>query len=355
MKKVLLFAGLLTFGSSFAQNCTKIFISEYVEGLGNNKALELYNPTNQPVDLSEYIVARYSNGSNTAAVWNAVQLTGTIQPYDVFVAVLDKRNPNGTGLEEPVWDSLLVKGDGFFTPIYATAAGTPAGGKTAFYWNGNDAVVLFKGTLPTNNESQQLTAITPQLQVIDIFGKIGEGTSFQSAEGWSTTAPYNTGAGVVVTADHSLIRKPSVQTGVTNFAIPSFNPLGEYDSIPLFVNRVDANGDTILNSDGVTPRKFGNFFSLGSHACQCDPSLGLEEPVKAQFALYPNPTADGTFNITATAGIENVTVYNSLGQTVYTKSVSGNNTVVQLQGLSGVYIVKVATGTGIVTKRVIVK
>jgi hypothetical protein len=355
MKKVLLFAGLLTFGSSFAQNCSKIFISEYVEGLSNNKALEIYNPTSQPVDLSEYIVARYSNGSNTAAVWNAIQLSGTVAPYDVFVAVLDKRDPQGTGLEAPVWDSLLVKGDGFFNPIYATSAGSPAGGRTAFYWNGNDAVVLFKGTLPTNNESMQLTAITPQLQVIDIFGKIGEGTSFQSSEGWSTTAPYNTGAGVVVTADHSLIRKPSIQQGVTNFAIPSFNPLGEYDSIPLFVYRFDQNGDTILNGDG-NPRQFGNFFSLGTHACQCDPSLGLtEEPVKAHFALYPNPSVDGTFHVTATTGITNVTVFNSLGQTVYTKSVSGNNALIQLGDLSGVYIVRAETGSGVVTKRVIIK
>ena len=35
-----------------AQNCTDLFISEYIEGSYNNKAIELYNPTNEAIDLS---------------------------------------------------------------------------------------------------------------------------------------------------------------------------------------------------------------------------------------------------------------------------------------------------------------
>jgi len=92
MKKALLFFGLLASTAS-AQDCSKIFISEYVEGWSNNKALEIYNPTNQTINLSEYFVARYSNGSASATVQNAVQLSGTIAPYDVFVAVLEKLDP----------------------------------------------------------------------------------------------------------------------------------------------------------------------------------------------------------------------------------------------------------------------
>ena len=66
MKNSLLIGFSLLTLSSFAQDCTKIFISEYVEGWSNNKALEIYNPTATAVNLSEYFVARYSNGSNTA-------------------------------------------------------------------------------------------------------------------------------------------------------------------------------------------------------------------------------------------------------------------------------------------------
>ena len=35
--------------SAFSQ-CNDLFISEYVEGSGNNKALEIYNPTNEAIN-----------------------------------------------------------------------------------------------------------------------------------------------------------------------------------------------------------------------------------------------------------------------------------------------------------------
>ncbi|MBM3417543.1 MAG: hypothetical protein FJY17_01305, partial [Bacteroidetes bacterium] len=77
MKKSLLAVLIFTSGFTFAQNCSKIFISEYVEGWSNNKALEIYNPTSVPVNLNEYFVSRYSNGATTATVLNSVQLSGT--------------------------------------------------------------------------------------------------------------------------------------------------------------------------------------------------------------------------------------------------------------------------------------
>ena len=41
----LIFATFIVSGIN-AQNCTDLFISEYVEGSYNNKAIELYNTTN---------------------------------------------------------------------------------------------------------------------------------------------------------------------------------------------------------------------------------------------------------------------------------------------------------------------
>ena len=49
----LIFATFLVSGIN-AQDCSDIFISEYVEGSYNNKAIELYNPTNEAIDLSKY-------------------------------------------------------------------------------------------------------------------------------------------------------------------------------------------------------------------------------------------------------------------------------------------------------------
>ncbi|MFM7301516.1 MAG: lamin tail domain-containing protein, partial [Crocinitomicaceae bacterium] len=59
MKKILFSVFSLIAGLSYSQDCAKIFISEYVEGWSNNKAIEIYNPTSSNINLGEYFVARY--------------------------------------------------------------------------------------------------------------------------------------------------------------------------------------------------------------------------------------------------------------------------------------------------------
>ena len=318
MKRTLLFFGTILATMTYAQDCSDLFISEYVEGWSNNKALEIYNPTGTAIDLSDYMVVRYSNGSTSASTSNAVQLSGTVAPYDVFVAVLEKLDPNGTGQEAPIWDSLQARADGFFSPVYAVS--------DAFYWNGNDAVVLAKGTI-----SNVGSAV-----VVDIFGKIGE----DPGTGWSTDFPY-TGAGVIVTQDHSLIRKPTVLKGEINPVISFFNPMTEYDSIPAVVEI----GGTL----------FGNWFSLGTHDCNCVVSVeDVPEPIKV--SVYPNPT-NGEFFVKGAADYSNIVVVNALGQIV--SKISNNSKAVlsfDLGAKRGVYFVKLTNEAGEeVTKRVIIK
>jgi hypothetical protein len=348
MKKVLLFVSLFTFGAGFAQDCSKIFISEYVEGWSNNKALEIYNPTSSSVDLSGYVVARASNGASIGSVTvaNAIQLTGTVAPHSVFVAVLDKRDPNGTGQEAPIWDSLQVRADGFFAPVYNTS--------NSFYWNGNDAVILFQGSIAGQSGTTTLTSITPALTIVDIFGKVGENPGPDT--GWSTAFPYNNGAGTIVTVDHSMIRKSSVMKGVTNLNISFFDPMAEYDTIPAVYYMFDENGDTIVSGTG-NPIPFGNWSSLGNHFCACGDAAVTEiaKEVKAGFAVYPNPSSNGLFTVEAASGVEMVTIYNSLGQVVKNQKFNTTEASVKITDLPGVYIMKVQTGDGIVSKRVIVK
>ena len=80
---------LILLPSLQAQNCTDLFISEYVEGSYNNKAIEIYNPTNQNIDLSNYALSRWSNGSQQPLT---TVLSGTIAANDAFVVGLDKNN-----------------------------------------------------------------------------------------------------------------------------------------------------------------------------------------------------------------------------------------------------------------------
>ena len=160
MKRIFTFIlGATVVASASAQDCSELFISEYVEGWSNNKALEIFNPTDNTVDLSGYFVARYSNGSNTATVANSVQLSGMVASGDVYVATLDKRDENGTGQEAPIWDDLQAVTDGFYSPDYGTS--------NAFYWNGNDAIILYKGTL-TANATDNVASI-PGAEVVDVF------------------------------------------------------------------------------------------------------------------------------------------------------------------------------------------
>lgn len=61
----------------------ELFISEYVEGSGNNKYLEIYNPTGQAVDLSSYVLKLELNG---AGVWTKeLALTGSLASHAVIV------------------------------------------------------------------------------------------------------------------------------------------------------------------------------------------------------------------------------------------------------------------------------
>lgn len=352
MKKTLLFLGMFSSAVTFAQDCTKIFISEYVEGWSNNKALEIYNPTNQTIDLSQYFVARYSNGSASATVANAVQLTGTIAPYSVQVAVLDKRDQQGTGQEAPIWDSLEARGDQFYSPVYNTSS--------AFYWNGNDAVMLAKGTITGLALTTTINATNVAgLQVIDVFGKIGEnpanetGSNAANDGAWSTQFPYNSGQGVLVTLDHSMIRKASIRKGVT--ANPSFfDPLLEYDTIPAVTYVVDQNGDTISGANG--PILFGNWFSLGTHDCACNP-LTVNENEVPEITVFPNPSADGVVYVKNTEEVKEIIIVNALGQVV-TKIANNAAQIMTLRfgNDKGVYILKMVTSAGVVsTKRVVIK
>lgn len=338
MKKVLLSLGLLISASISAQDCSDLFISEYVEGWSNNKALEIYNPTGQAIDLSEYMVVRYSNGATSSSALYAVKLTGTIQPYDVYVAVLDKRDENGTDFEAPVWDSLQARADGFYCPIYAT--------QRAMYFNGNDAVTLEKGTLADVDNGNT--------QLIDLFGKIGQDPKIGTYVGWTTEAPY-VEAGVDITSDHSLIRKATVKKGVTlNPGIDGFNAMAEWDTLPPVLPLLDGNGDFQYDSNGKL-RVYGNWSTLGSHDCECN-ALSINNETTLQLSIYPNPSSNGEFNLSSESNIVSIEVYSAIGQKVFSQENNSGIQAINIGKNPGVYLVNLKTASGVVTsRRVIVK
>ena len=71
------------FDIEVVNNCSELFISEYIEGSSNNKYIEIYNPTNSAITLTDnYSIQIFSNGSHSSTT---IQLIGSIAPFGVFI------------------------------------------------------------------------------------------------------------------------------------------------------------------------------------------------------------------------------------------------------------------------------
>lgn len=155
---------------------SELFISEYIEGSSNNKAIELYNGTGTTIDLStgQYVVQMYFNGNTTAGL--TINLTGTVSPGGVFVLAHSSANA-----------AILAK------------ANQTSG---ASFYNGDDAIVLRKGGANGT--------------IIDAIGQTG----LDPGTEW--------GSGLTSTADNTLRRKISVCAGDTN-AADTFDPSVQWE------------------------------------------------------------------------------------------------------------------------------
>ncbi len=307
MKKLLLSFVSIAAALSAHSQCSEIFMSEIVEGWSNNKAVEIYNPTANTVSLNGYGIVRFDNGSTTYG-----QITPfdglTIAPYDVLVVVLDKRDSLGTGLEAPVWDELQAAADVFVSPTYDN-------GVWAMYFNGNDALAIVK------NNGQTL---------VDLFGRIGEGTGFG---GWSPLGTLDSqGNPTYASKDHTMIRKADVTSGVSTNP-SSFDVFAQYDTLP-------AN----------------TFDFLGVHNCNCG-TVGMVNSNKDAFHVYPNPVKDGSFSVVADQGIDQLSIYTLNGQLVNRQNEINDIMLnVDVHALTaGMYWVEVRFQNGDVVRKKLIK
>ena len=360
MKKFLLYVCSFMSLTAMAQDCSSLFISEYVEGIGNNKALEIYNPTSEDVNLGEYFLMRLNNGDASmrpfgVANSNCHQLPAVqLAPYASFVVVLDRTV--GTESDPAVWDELLEKADVLMSSSYEV--------NNTMNFNGNDALVLAKGLA---NDPDPTNAV-----MVDIFGKPGENPARTNVtpqrNGWSTVAPYNNSAFVTngntadvdVTKDHVMIRKSTVKVGKKNIVQimqTPFNPLADWDSFPPRHPKRDDNGNIIYQTDfPTTPQWVGNWGTLGWHSCECDPNMATFNAELENIEMYPNPTT-GVVTLSNIEAITVIEVRNALGQLVQTVSNQGKNIIsVEINDKSGVYFVTIKDKAGLsATRKLIVK
>ena len=241
----------------------ELFFSEYVEGSGNNKVLEIANITGLSVDLSTYTIKKSVNGS---ANWDT-----TIYSFPASAQVNND-------------DVYVVANSSTDSPCNISPDDST--GSSVFQFNGNDPVGLF------NNDI-----------LIDIIGTLGGGSSNFAK-------------------DVTLIRKSTISNPNAVF------DLNEWDSFAQ-----------------------DNCSNIGMHTT----ALGVNNYSLSNIAIYPNPTSGNTLTIDVLEDV-NISVFDILGKQVLRSQVSRDDNQIDISRLnSGMYLIRLKTENGSVTKKFIKK
>jgi hypothetical protein len=215
-----------------------VFFSEYVEGTGSNKALEVFNASGANVDLSAYSVLIYQNGAVIPA--GTIALTGTLAGGDTYVLANSSADP-------------AINADQLSSELTFT---------------GDDAVELRQG-----------------VTTVDVIGQIG----VDPGSAW--------GSGSAVTQDATLRRKPQITSGDTvgsdsfdpadqwlGFALDTFGGLGAHS--------LAVDPPAISGTDPGSPANDNDPLVHGT--------VGAGSPTIVQ--LYTNATCSGAPAATAPVG-----------------------------------------------------
>ncbi|MCD9853448.1 lamin tail domain-containing protein [Epilithonimonas sp. JDS] len=243
---------------------TDLLISEYVEGTSNNRYLEIFNGTGISVNLSNYKLRLYANGSTIST---DVTLSGTLANNAVVVY----KNSAAT-----------------------TYSGT-AVNNAAVNFNGNDAVELYK---ISSNSS------------VDIFGKIGEdpGTAW-TATGFST-------------ADKTLVRNSNIASGVnanpasgfptlatqwTQYNVDVVSNLGSHTFNAIANNYILQNENvgnvTSYNVTGLQPNT-QYYYVVRATTAACESANSTEVAVTTNNTVVWDGTAWSNDNVGPTATLD---------------------------------------------------
>ncbi|HNR94570.1 MAG TPA: lamin tail domain-containing protein, partial [Kiritimatiellia bacterium] len=240
----------------------ELFFSEYIEGSGYNKYLEIYNGTGSDVDLSDYVIHQFNGGSPTPSF--TMTLTGTLADGDVYVIANDSASAWG-GSPDLVTNSSVMA------------------------FNGDDALALSNTALNT---------------YCDIIGQIG------------TDPGTEWGSGDTSTSDNTIRRKSSVTEGDTD-GTDAFDPATEWDGyaqdtvsdlgshtvsggsgtsewVPGFSNLL-VSSSTSQSITGLVPNT-PYYFEVASIGADCTGSFSAVETVYTRPVMDPtaaSATADG--------------------------------------------------------------
>lgn len=283
MKKIILLLSIFLKSASMFSQCTDLIISKYFRYSGNTKAIEFYNASNSPINLTSghYVLERYKAVSALGVIDNilddSLHLAGVVPSHSTWVVVNGQTAANSSATS-PQPDTSLQQLANQLDKQYGTYG--PSIGQP-LYFKGNDCLVLRKNGV-----------------IIDVFGEVNNTVT----TAWSSIAPYRgaSGMGKWITTGYLMVRKPNVLQGrippITNdlTSFTDFNPLAEYDTIP-----------KILSSPTPTRQDTLNMFAhFGSHTCDCNCGLIInQQPTNqtvnigstALFSLASNTASNATY------------------------------------------------------------
>ncbi|MFI5148452.1 MAG: T9SS type A sorting domain-containing protein [Bacteroidia bacterium] len=324
-KKLLIICAMAYAAMSVAQTpCSELFLSMYVCGSGDNKAVEIYNPTNAPITLNgKYRLALYYSTNTTTP--DTLSLHGTIGSYSTFVVACGQTTT----------DSVLTATPHYATPPCDTTLQRIANQLDVPHYPG---ATYFSGSQSMTLQKNMGTPAAPAWVSVDIMGCPGEYPKCNTDTkhyGWWNVSPYNNAcSGQAWTKYHTLIRKPSVQMGVMGPVNPgTFNPQTQWDSLP----------DSHTGGPQYYPAVNTNSTNPNTHFCTCNTS-GIQEYASAVHVnVFPNPSSAGTMNIVAARPVEMIEIYNMAGELVHNEKIGDPAVWVSFNTSSlskGTYMVK---------------
>ena len=241
---------LFAFNLSFAQ-VTELYFSKYAEGSSNNKFIEIYNGTDQSIDLSNYAFPNVSNAPSVPGeyeYWNTFTEGASIAAGDVYVIAHGSAN-----------QTILDAADQTFN----------------FLSNGDDGFALVSGGTHDDLDSDG-NVDAGEMSGYTIIDWLGDWNG-DPGSGWEVAGISNG------TKDHTLIRKSSV-----------CGPNDDWTA---------SAGTTAEDSEWIVGDIDTGWDALGSYSgCVSGPALTITSPSNNQ------EFASGTTSVTLSVTVDNFVV-----------------------------------------------
>jgi endonuclease YncB( thermonuclease family) len=100
---------VLLYKNSFTDVSSSIFFSKYLEGSGNDRALEIYNPTDEAVDLSAFHISIFSDGAFDNPY--RISLEGMLEADDTYTIVYSGSSQDLLALADQQSTRLIFDGN----------------------------------------------------------------------------------------------------------------------------------------------------------------------------------------------------------------------------------------------------